>query len=480
MINLKFNRSTKFIPELNSERIDSTQVLTNDTSKILSRTFYVHEFDDNTVQIQVLQGIPDIDSPNKSDCKDKSFRYLSIKDSTNKNCLSFKLKSELENNSLDESFFTPDCKPCLDILQVNNNDSINTNIDTCQKTVEFNSNDCQELYIGIDSQHKEDKIDPYYFKVRQRYILSEYTGYLAYGPELDYPEGFDFTQVKYNPNEINEYKGWLKTVSSFYSYSYVLPKKNGNKIKLDFLLKTATNLFTDDNIYSYVRSIVNRNNPTIDEAKKYISLPEPSYILDKSEATIIGVSIHSINKSSNRIVFKTLSRTGLMLSGSVLNCNLWWSTDGITKEEALYTQTEGFNYNSDAKPTVITSMVKAPYLILETFISFDINSNGNILFNPLFAINPVVTYRNKTIPSKNLVNINNSNSNQVRFTCEINFIGCHYLVYKEEFIAIESHGVHRYPEGQEPILEDPKPYNVEVTYDFNEEESQWLNRDSFQ
>ena len=480
MINLKFDRSTKFIPELNSERIDSTQVLTNDTDKILSRTFYVHEFDDNSVQIQIEQGIPDINSTNKSDCKDKSFRYLSIKDSTNKNCLSFKLKSELENNDLDESFFIPDCEPCLDILQVNNKDNINTNINTCQKTIEFNSDDCQELYIGIDNQPKEDKIDPYYFKVRQRYTLNEYTGYLAFGPELQYPEGFDFTQVKYNPSEINDYKGWLKTVSSFYSYSYVLPKKNGNKIKLDFLLKTANSLFTDNNIYSYVRSRINSNNNlTIDEAKKSVTLPEPSYLLDKSEVTIKGVAVHSINKLSNRIVFKTLSSTGLMLSGSVLNCNLWWSTDGLTKEEALYTQTEGFNYNSDAKPTEITSMVKAGYLILETFISFDIDNEGNILFNPLYAINPVTTYKGKIISNNNLVNINSSSSNKVKFTCEINFIGCHYLVYKEEFIAIESHGVHRYPEGEGPILEDPKPYNVEVTYDFNEDESQWLTRDSF-
>ena len=478
MINLKFDRSTKFIPELNSERIDATQISTNDTNIILSRNFFVHEFDDDTVQIQVVDGIPDINSNNKSDCENKSYRFLSIKDTTNKNCLSLKLRSDLDSDD-DESFFTPDCEPCLELIQINNNNTVTSNINTCQERVELNPNNCEELYVEINNECDETKIAPYYFKVRQRYTLSDYSGYLAYGPEIQYPEGFDFTQIQYNPNEINEYKGWLKTVSSFYSYSYVLPKKNGNKIKLDFLLKTADDLFTDTNVRNYVLTKINKNNITVDEAKQSIVMPEPSYLLDKSEATITGVTIHSIDRPANKIVFRTLTSTGLMLTGSVLNCNLWWSSDGVTKGTALYEQEGGFNYDLEAEPVAITSMVKTGYLILETLIPFDVDNEGNIVFNPLYAINPVVTYKGKTIRNNNSVSISNSSSKQVKFTCEINFIGCHYLIYKEEFIAIESHGVHRYPEGGAPVPEDPKPYDVEVTYDFVQGESQWIARDSF-
>lgn len=400
MLGLKFERSEKYFEELHTKRLVASQIRKDDDEgKIISRTFNVYEFEDEA-KIKELDGPPP---------------YWS------------------------------------------------------------------GIIPGDSSTYTDRITEPInnHYIVRSSFKIIEYTGYLMFGEPI---ENIEELRAKgavdenfINPADVNLFKGWFTKTISMHSYDYYVPVRTGEEFRWEIELIEEIISAPDLTSRSKIGPVGTYPTDDFEErvSERASELEEQGYIItsstnissklptDNFEGIITatknifntgGVILTDYNLSTNTTVFELKRNgTGVAIKFTIRNCKAWFSTDGITKDEPIFTN--HFGTLLLQAPVVLERLKLYKYIIVTPNLPFTENVITDILGEEYLAYPPI-----KFDPKTN-----------EGFTFIAEFLGKHYLHFKEDIREVTQPELVR---SYSANLNDPKPpaYNLHE-YEFINEDS---------
>lgn len=401
MLGLKFERSQKYFEELHTERLVATQIRKDDDEgQIINRTFNVYEFEDEA-KIKELDGPPPFWSG---------------------------------------------------------------------------------IIPGDPSTYRNPITEPInsHYIVRSTFTITEYTGYLMFGEPI---ENMDELRSKgaisddfINPADVNLFNGWFKKTIDMYSYDYYVPVRTGQEFRWEVELIKETISAPDYTGGGSKRVFVGTyptDNFDDEVSRRANELEEQGYTITSStnvkykqqsddfsgEITAVknifntgGVYLTNYILDSNTTVFEIQRNgTGVAIKFTIKNCKAWFSSDGITKEDTIFTNHLGTRLTQSV--VVIERLKIYKYIIIEPNIPFTENIVTSITGEEYLSY-PPIKFKPKTNEG---------------FTFIAEFIGKHYLHFKEDIIEVSQPELVR---SYYTNLNDPKPPTYKLhEYEFIDEDS---------
>lgn len=325
---------------------------------------------------------------------------------------------------------------------------------------------------GDESTYTNPITDPvdYHYIVRIKYNINEYSGYLMYAQPVENLEELKkkglITADFIDPDDVNLYKAWFNRQIDLYAYDYYVPIRTGaeftwivEKITVDVKVPQFSSLDKTGGYSTY-------SETTFEEtlAAKVEEYEDKGYeveVVDNSDdsiyfATVIAtrhvynlgeVDLDRYDLTANYAVFKIRNNgmTGVAIKFTIQNCKVWLSVDGVKFSEAV-------NPSQRVSKSLTTLTITVEKLKLYKYII--IQPSLNIILESI---------PNKFPPFKFLPAPNQG------FTFKAEYIGRHYLHFKEDVIdvstdtnLIKSIGV--------VDLNDPKPNGIALhPYEFIDE-----------
>jgi hypothetical protein len=316
----------------------------------------------------------------------------------------------------------------------------------------------------------------YHYLVRSKFTIDEYTGYLMYAQPIENIEEYIEELERrgeldkfVDPSNVNLYKGWFKREINMYAYDYYLPIRTNTSFvwEIEYKLETlkVPNYKASLDKVGGVESYPSDNFDELIEEKvdsyesqgydvKLVDLSDDSYlktniIAKKNIYNLGGVSLVSYDLTTFKTVFeiKRDSDTGVAIKFTIRNCKVWLSNDGVTLSKPISVSHYGVFLNTSF--VVIESLKLYKYIIIEPNLEYEENKLGSQLKYPPLKFTP---------------NVNQG------FNFKAEFLGRHYLHFKEEVIDISTEQeLVVNPDSYVVDFSDPKPYEIDLhPYNFSD------------
>lgn len=332
----------------------------------------------------------------------------------------------------------------------------------------------------------------HHFKVKQEYTIKEYTGHLMYGLPIENEgslEGqYELREGEINPSRINLYRGWFNRDTELASYDYYIPIRTGQEFRWESANYNLTIPRANANRANANRGGVSINNGTNSNNEEHNQLVTAKtqelesqgyttkLLRNDSLATVInakkeifntgGIADISWTLSTNEIVFKfnSIKDVGLAFNLTYYNCKIWLSKDGIKKTQLIADhkapvstiQEDTIDGGSFLGPIIIpSSTIEMPEPDLELYVERT---------HPYLIVKPYIKMTNNNVdPYWPPVYLDTKIGDKTTIILE--FIGKFYYNYKNDIIDIQVEPtLLEYPTNEDPDLNDPRPYNVDVGY----------------
>lgn len=333
---------------------------------------------------------------------------------------------------------------------------------------------------GDPSTYTNPITDPinYHYKVRIPYTLTEYTGYLMYAQPIENIEELELPPDFINPNDVNLYKGWFKREIDAFSYDYFLPLRTGvefrweiERIVIDRNVPTfyvpnrrilsnsvgtyPSDSFNDDlneRVKSYrdqgYTVTISQNNSKLNYSSQIIAT--------KNIYNLGGVRLSSYSLLTNRAVFEIQENNcAIGIKFKIKNCKVYLSNSISGPNTVVFMRHLGTHYYQ----TVVTieQLKTYKYIIVEPNLKFQENT--------IVSLDGITS-----ISVWNPLKFNVPDNTGFSFIAE--FIGRHYLHYKEDIDDVSLPELVPSPHFSSVNFNDPKPSGVKIEeYEFIDEDS---------